>query len=260
MADIRRRRRRRTHRRRHRESRGNNPLPLILCILLTPVAVVVAITVFFRVSTIKVTGESGYLDYNIIEASTIDIGQNMFMFNKFKVIDGIFEQMPYLDEISIRRRLPDTVEIIVSRCTPVASIEGADGWYLLDAKGKLLENVGNSQPAEYPVIVGAEMDEPTVGKYIKIIDEEKQKPLFLVLNTAINNDILQYIDCIDVERAYNIKFTYKDRFTVNIGDIEQIEKKFRYMLLLAEDKLPDTAEGTIDVSDGTVARFIPTQQ
>ncbi|MBO7275443.1 MAG: FtsQ-type POTRA domain-containing protein [Clostridia bacterium] len=260
MADIRRRRRRRTHRRRHRESRGNNPLPLILCILLTPVAVVVAITVFFRVSTIKVTGESGYLDYNIIEASTIDIGQNMFMFNKFKVIDGIFEQMPYLDEISIRRRLPDTVEIIVSRCTPVAAIEGADGWYLLDAKGKLLENVGAVQPAEYPVIVGAEMDEPTVGKYIKIITEEKQKPLFLVLNTAINNDILQYIGCIDVERAYNIKFTYKDRFTVNIGDIEQIEKKFRYMLLLAEDKLPDTAVGTIDVSDGTVARFIPTQQ
>ena len=33
---------------------------------------------------------------------------------------------------------------------------------------KLLENVGAVQPAEYPVIVGAEMDEPTVGKYIKI--------------------------------------------------------------------------------------------
>ena len=232
-------------------------LPIILCVILTPVAIIVAITVFFRVSAVKVTGESGYPDYSIIEASNIDIGQNMFMFNKFKVIDGIFEKMPYLDEVSIRRRLPDIVEIIVSRCTPVATIEGEDGWYLLDGKGKLLENTGNICPDEYPVITGAAMEEPNVGKYIKIIDQEKQKPLFLVLNTAINNDILQYIDCIDVERVYNIKFTYKDRFVVNIGDSDQIDKKIRFMLLLAEEKLPETATGTIDVSDGTTARFIP---
>ena len=257
MAYSRRRRRRRIHRRRHREARGGDIVPVILCVLLTPVAIVVAITVFFRVSDIKVTGESGYPDYSIIEASNIEIGQNMFMFDKFKVIDGIFEQMPYLDEISIRRRLPDTVEIIVTRCTAVATIEGEDGWYLIDSKGKLLENAGSTQPSDYPVIIGADSETPVVGKYLKIIDQEKQKPLFLVLNTAINNDILQYIDCIDVERVYNIKFTYKDRFVVNIGDSDQIDKKIRFMLLLADEKLPETATGTIDVSDGTTARFIP---
>ena len=257
MADSKRRRRRRLRRRRHREARGGAIVPVILCVLLTPVAIVVAITVFFRVSVIKVTGESGYPDYSIIEASNIEIGQNMFMFDKFKVIDGIFEKMPYLDEISIRRRLPDTVEIIVTRCTAVAAIEGENGWYLIDSKGKLLENAGTDRPSDYPVIVGADSEELVVGKYIKIIDQEKQKPLFLVLNTAINNDILQYIDCIDVERVYNIKFTYKDRLVVNIGDSDQIDKKIRFMLLLAEEKLPETATGTIDVSDGTTARFIP---
>jgi len=257
VADARRRRRRRIHRRRHRDTRGGAALSVILSVILTPIAIVVAITVFFRVSNIKVTGESGYPDYSIIEASTIKVGQNMFRFNKFKVIDGIFEKMPYIDEISIRRRLPDTVEIIVTRCTPVAAIETDSGWYLLDAKGKLLENTGSVQPEGYPVITGADAETLVVGKYIKIIDEEKQKPLFLVLNTAINNDILQYIDCIDVERVYNIKFTYKDRFVVNIGDSDQLDKKIRYMLLIAEERLPETATGIIDVSDGTTARFIP---
>jgi len=256
MADARRRRRRRAHRRRRRDAVGGVVLPIILCAVLTPLAVAIAITVFFRVSEVVVTGESGYSDYQIVEASGIKAGQNMFQFNKFKAIDGIFEDMPYIDEISIRRHLPDTVEIKVSRCSPVATIEHDGLWYLMDIKGKVLENVGAVEPSGYPVITGAEIKSLKVGKYAEFISEETQKPLFLVLNTAINNDILQYIGCIDVEKAYNIKFTYKDRFSVNLGDSEQMEKKFRF-LLTVEDKLLPSNRGTIDLSDGTTAWFTP---
>ena len=257
MADFRRRRRKRYIRRRRRDARGGVVLSVLLCVVLTPLAVLVAITVFFRVSTISVTGDAGYADSAIVKASGIKVGDNMFQFNKFDAIEGIFNEMPYLDEISIRRHLPDDVEIIVTRCTPVVALQDESDWYLIDAKGKLLENMGGKRPEGYPVIIGAELNEPKVGKYVKFIAEEKEKPLFLVLNTAINSDILQYIDYIDVERIYNIKFIYKGRFTVNIGDSEQIDKKIRFMLLMAEEKLPADAVGMIDVSDATTARFIP---
>ena len=256
MADVRRRRRRRAHRRRRRDAGGGVVLPIILCAILTPIAVIIAVTVFFRVSEVVVSGESGYPSFEIVEASGIKTGQNMFQFNKFKAIDGIFEDMPYIDEISIRRHLPDTVEIKVSRCSPAAAIKHKDHWYLMDIKGKLLENAGNIQPEGYPVIEGAEIKEPKVGKYAEFISEETKKPLFLVLNTALNNDILQHIGCIDVEKVYNIKFTYKGRFWVNIGDSEQMEKKFRFMLAV-EDKLSPNDRGTIDLSDGTTAWFTP---
>ena len=257
MADRRRRRRRHHIRRRRRDAGGGVLLPILLCVVLTPLAVLIAITVFFRISTITVTGDVGYSDSAIIKASGINIGDNMFRFNKFESIDGIFEVMPYIDEISIRRHLPDDVEIIVTKCTAVATLQYEGEWYLIDSKGKLLENKGIFQPQNYPVITGVELKTPKVGKYVEIIDKEKEKPLFLVLNTAINSDILQYIDYIDVSRVYNIKFIYKQRFTVNIGDSEQIEKKIRFMLLMAEEKLASDAVGIIDVSDATTARFIP---
>ena len=257
MADRRRRRKKYNNRRRHRDANGGVVLSIILCVILTPLAILIAITVFFRISTITVSGDSGYLDSEIIQSSGIKIGDNMFRFNKFEVINDIFEDMPYIDEISIRRHLPDDVEIIVTKCKPVATLECEDGWYLIDSKGKLLENKGIIKPEGYPVIKGIELQSLKVGKYVEIIDKEKEKPLFLVLNTAINSDILQYIDYIDVERIYNIKFIYKGRFTVNIGDSEQIDKKIRFMLLMAEEKLPADAVGMIDVSDATTARFIP---
>ena len=229
----------------------------VLAVLTVPVAVVLAVTVFFKVGSVTVIGESGYDEADIISASGIEIGENMFKFNKFKAKDAIFAEMPYIDEIIIRRRLPDKIEISVTRCEPVAAVRNQNEWYLMDIKGKMVEKTGYSVPKGYIKITGLEVSEPRVGGYAVFSDEEKEKPLFLVLNTAEKNDIIPYIGSINMEKLYSIKLTYKDRFTVNLGSVEQIEKKIRYMLIIAEEKLLETDSGTIDVSDGTTARFIP---
>ena len=229
----------------------------VLAILTIPVAVIIAVTVFFKVGSITVNGESGYPDEDIIKASGIEIGENMFRFNKFKAKDAIFSEMPYIDEIVIRRRLPDRIEINVTRCEPVASVKQGNEWYLMDIKGKLVEKSEFSPPEGYAVITGTDMVEPKVGSYAVFSDEEKEKPLFLVLNTAEKNDIMPYIGSIAMEKLYSIKLTYKGRFTVNLGSVDQIEKKIRYMLIIAEEKLLESDRGVIDVSDGTTARFIP---
>ena len=243
--------------RRRARSHGGFVLPAILFAILTPIAVFVAVTVFFKVGTITVTGESGYTDARIIEASGIKIGENMFKFNKFKAINGIFDDMPYIDEIMIRRRLPDNVEINVTKCEPVFTAEGEDGVYLLDIKGKILEKVSEDRRDGHITVLGMTLSDPQVGKYAKFFDEEKEKTLYLLLNTAKKNDILPYVGIINMDKLYSVKLTYKGRFTVNIGSSDQMEKKIRYMLIIAEEKLLETYKGTIDVSDGTTARFIP---
>ena len=253
-----RRNKRRYGRRRH-ESRGGSVVPVIACIILAPLAVIFALTVFFKVATVTVSGESGYPDSRIVEASGIKVGDNMFRFNKFEAIEGIFAEMPYIDELSIRRKLPGTVEITVSRCEPALTVQSENRWYLADIKGKLLE-VSDTPHENVIKVTGAELFEPEIGKYMKIFEEEKQNPLFLLLNTLKNNGIIPYISDINMQKIYAIKFLYKDRLTVNIGTTEGIEKKLRFMLLIAEERLAPTDEGTIDVSDAVTARFIPNRK
>lgn len=264
-----------SRRRRRRRNRGGAPTVLILlCVVVAVVAILTAMTIFFKVRRVALSGETRYTQEEITVASGLHDGDNLILFNKFRAIDRIFAACPYLDTVRMRRRLPDTVEIFVTECVPVAVVEdtastipdpknadkqipiGGTGKWLMDVNGKLLEQVP-SRLSGLCYLKGLTLKEPKIGKYVVFSDEDLQKPVFLLLNTAKDDGILQDIGEIDFSELYNIRFTYTERFTVAIGSTEELEKKMRYLRLITEDKLSANAVGVIDLSDTQKARFIP---
>ncbi len=261
--------------RRRRRSRGGAPTLLIcLCVLVAVVAILTAMTIFFKVRRVVIIGDTRYTQEEITMASGLHDGDNLILFNKFRAIDGIFSQCPYLDTIRMRRRLPDTVEIRVTECVPIAVVEdeeytepdpkdetklitrGGTGKWLIDIHGKLLEQV-SSRPLNLCFLKGLTLKGPKIGSTVDFFNEDLQKPVFLLLNTAKDDGILQDIGEIDFSELYNIRFTYTQRFTVSIGSTEDLDKKMRYLRLITEDKLSSNATGVIDLSDTQKARFIP---
>lgn len=109
-------RRRHSNRRRRRGNFGF--LYKLLSVLVICAAVVMALTLFFRVDTIEVTGTKRYTEKDVIEASGIQLGDNLFLLNKYEAARSIAEQLPYIDieDIRIRRELPDTLLIDVAEC------------------------------------------------------------------------------------------------------------------------------------------------
>ena len=133
-------RRRHSNRRRRRGNFGF--LYKLLSVLVICAAVVMALTLFFRVDTIEVTGTERYTEKDVIEASGIQLGDNLFLLNKYEAARSIAEQLPYIDieDIRIRRELPDTLLIDVAECgTPLAVIQDGSAW-LLSPKGKIVEH------------------------------------------------------------------------------------------------------------------------
>ena len=89
-------------------------------------AVVAALTLFFRVDRIEVTGTERYTEDEVIAASGIDIGDNLYLLNKYDAARSIADALPYIDieDIRIRRELPDTLLIDVEECgTPLAVVQ-----------------------------------------------------------------------------------------------------------------------------------------
>jgi len=243
-------------RKRRGRRRGPGVILTLLCMVLIGAAIIAAMTMFFKIREIRVQGDSRYSREQIAKASEISAGENMFLFNKFAAISRIFAVCPYLDEISMRRILPDAIEITVTECVPVAVVSSDNQWYYIDAKGKILENIGESQINGYCRITGAGLLKPQVGKYVIFSEEEKRKPIFTILNSALNDGILKNIANIDVSQAFNIRLGYLDRFTVKLGTADQLDKKLQFVHYI-EDKLLPTDRGIIDVSDVSTARFIP---
>ncbi len=268
-----------SRRRRRRARRGGTPTVLVLlCVLVGLVAVITAMTIFFKVQTFTLTGQTRYTKEELVEASGIQRGDNLILFDKFGAIDRIFDACPYLDTVQMRRRYPDRIEIIVTECQPLFLLDdlatskpdpkddsktiplGGTGWWLLDEKGKLLERTSSQSYPELTRVTGMTLLEPKIGQMAKFFQQDGQKPLFLLLNTAKDDGILQDIGGVDFSQQYNIRFTYLDRFQVKLGSTEDLEKKLRCIHDITENKLGSNVRGVLDVSNIAVtqtANFIP---
>ena len=100
---------------RRRRRGGSGFLYKLLSVLLICGCLVAAVTLFFRVDTVVITGEKRYTEAEIREASGVEDGDNLFLLNKYQVIRNIADALPYIEieNTHIQRKLPDTLLIQV---------------------------------------------------------------------------------------------------------------------------------------------------
>ena len=113
----------RNKRKRKRGKGRLGPLFKLLCAGAVAVALTMGATVFFQVETVAVTGNSRYSQEEIIQATGIQTGDNLFRMNKFQIAHQVLHCLPYVEEITIRRSLPSTIVITVKEWDAVARIE-----------------------------------------------------------------------------------------------------------------------------------------
>ena len=87
-------RRKHTKRRRGRGSFGF--LYKLLSVLVICAAIIAAMTLFFRVDNIVVTGQKRYTAEEIQAASGVELGSNMYLLNKYDVVRAITGELPYI--------------------------------------------------------------------------------------------------------------------------------------------------------------------
>ena len=136
--------RKRTVRRRRRRG-GLGRLLRPLSVVLAAVAVVAALTLFFKVDKIEVLGNSRYQESEIAAASGVLRGDNLVLLDKYAISQRLCKELPYITEVRVNRKFPDTLLVEVTETKAVASIQGAGGYWLInsggESGGKLLEMV-----------------------------------------------------------------------------------------------------------------------
>ena len=113
----------RHNRKRKRGRRRFGLLFKLLCGAALVAAATLGATVFFQVETIAVTGNSRYTQDEIIAASGVQVGDNLFRMNKKQISQEILHQLPYVESVSILRGLPSTITFQVTEWDAVAQVE-----------------------------------------------------------------------------------------------------------------------------------------
>ena len=241
-------RRRQTKRRRRRGSFGF--LYKLLSVLVICTAILAAMTLFFRVGSIVVTGQKRYTAEEIQAASGVELGSNMYLLNKFDVVRAITGELPYIEDIRINRKLPDTLLIEVRESgRPFALVQDGSAW-LVSAGGKLVDQIPEREAGQYGRITGCQLLAPSVGTNIALATEyaAQQSSLLDLLAALDSAGLTENVDAIRLDDLSDLKMDYIGRFTVRMayGADYGFELK-KLTLTLEDEKIQSNMTGTIDL-------------
>ena len=163
---------RKHHSRRRRHHRGFGILYKLLSVIVISAAIVVALIMFFKVDGITVSGSTSYSAEEVIEASGIEIGANLFLLNKYEISDAIIEQLPYVSSVSIHRKFPNMIEIEIADSNQGGVIQKGKDFWVISSDGKLLGK--RSEIGHGALITGISLEEPEVGKKMRPIIMAKE--------------------------------------------------------------------------------------
>lgn len=220
---------------------------LLLFLVVIGTALTLSLTVLFRVETIEVKGESRYSAEEIMKASGLETGGNLFLADIDSASDAVEKKLPYIGKAEIRRVLPSSLEIEVSE-EQVAGVVLDDTQYILvGVSGKVLERL-TEQPEGYPLVKGMAVQSAAIGTQIVYQDSEKTS-VFEKLTQAISELGLEKVTEIDLTDSYSTTVLYDDRILLKLGTPTSFkEKLLTFLTLLEKGSLTETDRGTLDLS------------
>ena len=249
-------RRRHSNRKRRRGSFGF--LYKVLSMLVICGAIVAALTLFFRVNTIVVTGQERYTQDQIIEASGVSMDDNLFLLNKYAVAGNIRAALPYVDEIRINRKLPDTLLIEIKECgTPMAVVQDGFAW-LVSPSGRVVEQLDTAQAEGYAVISGCTLLAPSVGTRLALATEyaAQQQSLLDLMAALEAAGLTEQVQAIRLDDLSMLVMEYAGRFSVELPYGADYERKLRALVQVVE-QLETNQTGTIQMTwDNGEVHFI----
>ncbi len=241
----------RTNQRKRKNRRKKIIIRSVLGFAFLCVGVVVALMLFFNINKITVTGDAVYSTEEIIRVSDIEIGDNLIFLSKTRLNNKIAEELPYVRSVKVKRRLPSTLELQVTKTEGYMAIASNGYFTLLDKSGKVLERdletIGeNIVLANLGEVTSADVGEIVVLKEIKVFEK-----LIKVLAECDNLKIKD-ITSIDLSDIYNIKLVYQGRITLELGETNDSNLHSKLALgkesIDIQNKENDQYRGTINLT------------
>ena len=236
-----------------RRRRNRNMMAASAVVLVVFLGAMLSFTVLFKIETIAVTGETRYTAQEILTASSMQKGDNLLRLRPQTVAQELCAKLPYLQSVTVKKKLPATVEIIAEPATETYTLNTASGWAVLGADFKVLR-LDAEPTAGLTILFGTSAETPTPGTQLVFTEPEKQEALVKVTKAITGQELTQVTE-IDVTNTLEISFLYAGRIRVLLGTVNDLDNKVDYAKYIitpeGSESLPDTARGTLDVSSRT---------
>lgn len=188
----------------------------------------------FTLKEIKLVGATYITPDDILKIGNIYIGEPLFQLETDSITNRLSQDLR-IEEVSVRRSLPSSLEITIKERRPIATIVCDYGYLDMDANGKIIDSYKNLKKMQIPIITGASVRDLYIGDDVQ--DELVKKILSFLqkLNSVSLNKISEVAI---ISEDYIVAYTGTERpVQIRIGKLERLDDKAR----LTEDFLNDLA-------------------
>lgn len=192
---------------------------------------------FFNIKEINVQGIERLTKEEIISLSRIELNENTFKVQTSET-QKLIKQNAYVDNVYVKRRFPDKIEIQVIERKPTFMILFGNAYVYLNNQGYLLEVA--KDPLEIPAIVGFVTPENEIHEGNRLCSEDLQRldQVLQIMKSAESNGIKDLITKINIHDKQDYILELKsEKKTVHIGNTTNLSTKMLYVdSILNENK------------------------
>ena len=241
---------------RGRRGRRFGVLYKLLTLVVVCAAAVLALTLFFKVESVEVTGNSRYSAQEIQDACGVSLGDNLYLLSKPDMVQRLHQQLPSIDEVRITRRLPNTLCVQVTEFSTVYAVEQEGTVWLLTSGGKIVETA--AEWGDTPLIAGCELLAPSLGGDVSFALElqNRQESLFALLTALESAELTGDVRAIHLGDPTVLSMDYTESFTVEMPYGADYPRLLRYLTLVIEE-LETNLTGVIDLTRDGEPHFRP---
>ena len=239
-------------------------------VLAAVLALVLVMSIFFKVDQVLVSGAEKYTPWEVKEAAGIQDGDALLSLSEAKITARIQNKLPYVGDVRVGIKLPDTVNIEIEELAVVYAAEDAKGtWWLMDASGRIVDSTDVAAAKGYTRIEGVKIQAGAVGEQATGFQPEVETPTqetgqivatlppvsakeqfdaaIVILTALEKNGVLGTVDTVDVSEPSELSLMYDNRYQVSLGDTSRMEYKIGAMKSSVQE-LGQYQSGYLDVS------------
>lgn len=150
----------------------------MITVLAVVLALVLGMSIFFKVENVVVSGAEKYTAWDVRDASGIQDGENLLTLSKASIAGRIRTVLPYVKSVRIGIKLPDTVNIEIDELDVVYAINDVDdGWWLINAEGRVVDMTDFPGSRKYTRITGVTLQNPIIGEYAVAAQVQEEETL-----------------------------------------------------------------------------------
>ena len=189
----------------------------------------------FNIKEIDVSNNEQIKTETIVSLSQLNLGQNIFKFNKNKVNKNI-KTNAYIESVEIKRKLPNKVQIQIEERKQEYNVEFLNGYAYINNQGYILQISEEKQAL--PTIQGISTpDEQIVeGNRLNSEDLEKLEVIIQIMNICKNYELDSKITNIDISTKdeYTL-YLEEEKKTIYLGDKSNLSNKMLYVQVIIEE-------------------------